>query len=391
MDPVKNPYSPNAGAPPPELVGRDTLLNLFGIALRRTQLGRSQKSMLPTGLRGVGKTVLLNRFVDDARALGYAVAQIEASESDTFLNTLAAEARIALYDLSTAARARGAVSRALRVLKSFSLTMELGDLSAALGVDPEQGQADTGILSTDLTALFVAIGQAARDEQRAALIAIDELQYISEEQLGALIMGVHRVTQLALPLLVVGTGLPQLPGLAGNAKSYAERLFDFPQIGALSKDDAFRAVRAPAHSEGVEIEQDALARLFEITQGYPYFIQEWAYTVWNLAERSPITLADVNAAEPQVLSRLDESFFRVRYDRLTPREKQYLRAMAELGPGPHRSGDIAAVLGVKVESASPLRSGLIRKGMLYSPQHGDTAFTVPLFDAFMKRSIPELE
>jgi DNA-binding CsgD family transcriptional regulator len=204
-------------------------------------------------------------------------------------------------------------------------------------------------------------------------------------------MGVHRVTQLALPLLVVGTGLPQLPGLAGNAKSYAERLFDFPQIGALSKDDAFQAIRAPAQSEGAEVEQDALARLFEITQGYPYFIQEWAYTVWNMAERSPITLADVNAAEPQVLSRLDESFFRVRYDRLTPREKQYLRAMAELGPGPHRSGDIAAVLGVKVESTSPLRSGLIRKGMLYSPQHGDTAFTVPLFDAFMKRSIPELE
>ncbi|HEY2473531.1 MAG TPA: ATP-binding protein [Candidatus Cybelea sp.] len=391
MDPVKNPYSPNAGAPPPALVGRDALLDVFGIALRRTQLGRSQKSMLPTGLRGVGKTVLLNRFVDDARQLGYAIAQIEASESDAFLNTLAAEARTALYELSTAARARGAVSRALRVLKSFSLTMQMGDLSVALGVDPEQGQADSGILSTDLTALFVAIGQAARDEKRAALIAIDELQYISEEQLGAVIMGVHRVTQLALPLLVVGTGLPQLPGLAGNAKSYAERLFDFPQIGALSKDDAFQAIRAPAQSEGAEVEQDALARLFEITQGYPYFIQEWAYTVWNMAERSPITLADVNAAEPQVLSRLDESFFRVRYDRLTPREKQYLRAMAELGPGPHRSGDIAAVLGVKVESTSPLRSGLIRKGMLYSPQHGDTAFTVPLFDAFMKRSIPELE
>lgn len=390
MDPIRNPYSPNAGAPPPALVGRDALLATFDVALGRARIGRSQKSMLPTGLRGVGKTVLLNRFAEKARSLGYAVAQMEASESGHFLDVLASEARTALYELSTNAKLRGAVLKALGVLKSFSVTFDLGSLSVNLGVDSQRGAADSGILSTDLTALFVAIGEAAREQESAALIAVDELQYISEEQFGAIIMAVHRVTQLSLPLLVVGTGLPQLPALAGNAKSYAERLFDFPTIGPLSRAEASEAIQAPAKSEGAEVRDDALSRLFEITEGYPYFIQEWGYAVWNLAEESPITLADVSRAEPEVLARLDESFFRVRYDRLTPREKRYLRAMAELGAGPHRSGDIAAILGVKVESTSPLRSELIKKGMIYSPQHGDTAFTVPLFDGFMRRALPTL-
>jgi len=390
MDPIRNPYSPNAGAPPPALVGRDALLDAFDVALRRTQAGRSQKSMLPTGLRGSGKTVLLNRFVEQARALGFAVAQIEASESETFVAALANEVRSALYELSARAKIRGAVTRALGVLKSFTLSFGLHELAVRLGVDAQAGAADSGVLDTDLTALFVAIGEAAREEQTATLVAIDELQYLSEEQLAAIIVAVHRVTQLALPLLVVGTGLPQLPALAGNAKSYAERLFDFPNIGPLAKEDAIEAIRQPARAEGVEVERAALERLYEITQGYPYFIQEWAYGVWNTAPKSPITLTDVTRAEPEVLARLDESFFRVRYDRLTPREKRYLRAMAELGPGPHRSGDIATILDVKVETLSPLRSGLIKKGMIYSPQHGDTAFTVPLFDAFMRRTVPTL-
>jgi hypothetical protein len=347
--------------------------------------------MLPTGLRGVGKTVLLNRFVEQARALGYVVAQVEASESETFLETLATEARTALYDLSAKAKTRGAVSKALGVLKSFTLTFGMSDLSLRLGVDAHAGAGDSGVLSTDLTALFVSIGEAAREEQSAALIAIDELQYLSEDQLAAIIMAVHRVTQLSLPLLVVGTGLPQLPALAGSAKSYAERLFEYPNIGALSREEVFEAIRRPAQNEGADIEEPALERLYEITQGYPYFIQEWAYRVWNSATKSPITLQDVEEVEPEVLSRLDERFFRVRYDRLTPREKHYLRAMAELGAGPHRSGDIAAIQHVRVESLSPVRSGLIRKGMIYSPQHGDTAFTVPLFDAFMRRTIPTLD
>ncbi len=390
MDPILNPYSPNAGAPPPALVGRDALLAAFAVALKRIQIGRSQKSMLPTGLRGVGKTVLLNRFVEEARALGYLVGQIEAAESETFVEALVTEARKTLYELSAIAKIRSAVSKAFGVLKSFTLTFGLTDLSVRLGVDPQVGAGDSGVLSTDLTALFVAIGEAAREEGTAVLIAIDELQYLNEEQLAAIIMAVHRITQLALPLLVVGTGLPQLPALAGNAKSYAERLFDYPNVGALSRDEVFEAIRRPAQAAGIDIEDDALLRLYNITKGYPYFIQEWAYSVWNFATHSPITLDDVNRVEFEVLARLDESFFRVRYDRLTPREKQYLRAMAELGAGPHRSGDIATIRNVRVETLSPLRNGLIKKGMIYSPQHGDTAFTVPLFDAFMRRTIPTL-
>lgn len=390
MDPVRNPYSPNAGAPPPALAGRQELLARFDTALERIRIGRSQKSMLPTGLRGVGKTVLLNRFVESAHPRGYAVAQIEASDSEAFLDTFSTEVRTALYDLSTRARVRGAISTALGVLKSFTLTAGLGELSLTIGVDPVRGSGDSGNLSSDITSLFVAIGEASREEESATLIAIDELQYLTREQLSAIIVAVHRVTQLRLPLLVVGTGLPQLPALAGNAKSYAERLFDFPNVGALSRDEAFEAMLSPAQREGADIEEAALGRLFETTHGYPYFIQEWSYAVWNRAERSPINLEDVVAAEPEVLQRLDEGFFRVRYDRLTPREKRYLRAMAQLGPGPHRSGDIASILGVRVESTSPLRSGLIRKGMIYSPQHGDTAFTVPLFDGFMRRAMGTL-
>lgn len=391
MDPVRNPYSPNAGAPPPALVGRDGILEAFSVALRRSKAGRSQKSILPTGLRGVGKTVLLNHFVEDARRLGFSVAQMEASDSESFLSSLAAEARSALYQLNPRSRMQGLISKALGVLKSFTLTFGIADLSVELGVDAERGLGDSGILSNDLSALFVAVAQAARDEQSAVLIAIDELQYLNGEQFAAIIMSIHRVNQLSLPLLLAGTGLPQLPALAGTAKSYAERLFDFPIVGPLSRDEAFEAVRDPAEREDVKIEERALARLFDVTQGYPYFIQEWAYGVWNLAKKSPILYQEVIAAEPGVVARLDESFFRVRFDRLTPREKTYLRAMAELGPGPHRSGDIATVLGVRVESTSPLRSGLIRKGMIYSPQHGDTAFTVPLFDGFMRRAVPILE
>ena len=335
--------------------------------------------------------MLLNRFVSEAREAGYVVAQMEASESETFLSALAGQLRFALFELSTKARIRGPVSRALGALKSFTLTFDMKDLSLKLGVDPQAGLADSGSLDNDLVALFVSIAEASKEEQSGFLVAIDELQYLNEEQLAAIIMAVHRVTQLALPLLVVGTGLPQLPSLAGSAKSYAEQLFEYPTIGALSRTDATEAVRGPAAELGVEFDDAALDALFEVTEGFPYFIQEWAYHVWNLATRSPVKRADISRAEPIVLASLDESFFRVRYDRLTPKEEQYLRAMAELGVGPHRSGDIAAVLGLKVETLSLLRSGLIKKGMAFSPQHGDTAFTVPLFDAFMRRTMPRLQ
>jgi hypothetical protein len=282
---------------------------------------------------------------------------------------------------------RKAATKALRVLKSFTLQLPDG---STIQIDPEpwSGEADSGILADDMTDILVAAGEAARSRDRGVLIAVDEVQYLNGEELGAAIVAIHRTTQLNLPVVLVGAGLPQLPGLAGDAKSYAERLFEFPEIGSLGPDDARAALEVPARSEGVSFETGALDVLAQVSNGYPYFLQEWGYHTWNHALVSPIPLADVNAVGPVVQQALDRDFFRVRLDRLTPKEREYLRAMATLGPGPHRSGDVAAELGVRVESVAPRRATLIRKGMIYSPAHGDTAFTVPLFDEFLRRTLP---
>ncbi|MCB1016406.1 MAG: ATP-binding protein, partial [Acidimicrobiales bacterium] len=332
------------------------------------------------------KTVLLNRFSEIAAREGLRVAYIEAPETSDFRTLLATRLRKLLLELD-AGPARRAVNRALGALRSFSYQLPDGS-SIALSVEPLAGTADSGILSEDLTDLLVAVGEAVAEAGSGALLAIDEVQYLDTDELSALITAIHRTSQLDLPVVLVGAGLPQLPGLAGDAKSYAERLFDYPPIGSLGTDDAEAALQIPAQELGVEYTGAALGVMVEESHGYPYFLQEWGYHVWNLAVRSPITEDDVAAARPSVLDQLDRNFFQVRLDRLTPKEKEYLRAMAELGPGPHRSGDVAAQLGVKVESVAPRRSGLIRKGMIYSPAHGDTAFTVPLFDEFLMRAIP---
>lgn len=384
MDPLENPFSPGAGTPPPALVGRDELIASYGIALRRTISGRPGKSIMPIGLRGVGKTVLLNRFDQMAQEEGLVAAFIEAPETGDFEHLLAVRLRSILLELDRGS-VSAAVKRAMGTLKSFSYNLPDGT-SIALGVDAIAGSADSGVLAEDTTDLLVAAGEAARDRQRGLLIAIDEVQYLAADELAALISAIHRTVQLGLPVILVGAGLPQLPGLAGNAKSYAERLFDFPEVGSLGDDDARAVLATPAGEHGVSFSKDALGRLLTFTQGYPYFLQEWGYHVWNAAPDSPVTLDDVNLAARDVQRRLDENFFRVRMDRLTPAEKQYLGAMADLGPGPHRSGDIAARLGVKVESVAPRRSILIKKGMVYSPAHGDTAFTVPMFDDFLRRT-----
>ena len=384
MDPIQNPFSPGAGTPPPAFLGRDELMESYRVALRRTISGRPGKSIMPIGLRGVGKTVLLHRFDHMAQEEGLVGAFIEAPETGDFEHLLAARLRSILIELDKGKVSR-AVKRALGTLKSFSCTLPDGT-SIALNVDAIPGSADSGVLAEDTTDLLVAVGEAVKDRDRGLLIAIDEVQYLASEELAALISAIHRTVQLGLPVILVGAGLPQLPGLAGNAKSYAERLFDFPEIGSLGADDAKAVLATPANEQGVEFADDALDRLLNFTQGYPYFLQEWGYHVWNAAPESPITLDDVNLAARDVQRRLDENFFRVRMDRLTPAEKRYLGAMAELGPGPHRSGDIAAKLAVKVESVAPRRSGLIQKGMVYSPAHGDTAFTVPMFDDFLRRT-----
>jgi hypothetical protein len=387
MDPIQNPFSPGAGTPPPAFVGRDELIANYQVALRRTISGRPGKSIMPIGLRGVGKTVLLNRFDQMAQEEGLVGAFIEAPETGDFEHLLAARLRSILIELDRGTVSR-AVKRALGTLKSFSYTLPDGT-SMALNVDAIAGSADSGVLAEDTTDLLVAVGEAVKDRERGLLIAIDEVQYLASDELAALISAIHRTVQLGLPVILVGAGLPQLPGLAGNAKSYAERLFDFPEIGSLDANDAKAVLATPAKEQGVEFSNDALDSLLDFTQGYPYFLQEWGYHVWNAAPESPITLDDVKLAARDVQRRLDENFFRVRMDRLTPAEKKYLVAMAELGPGPHRSGDISAKLKVKVESVAPRRSGLIQKGMVYSPAHGDTAFTGPMFDDFLRRSQDE--
>ena len=392
MDETANPYAPGAGTRPPELSGRDVVLADAKITIQRVAAGKAPKSFIFIGLRGVGKTVLLNEVSQLADELGCKTLHVEAHEGKSLAALLLPGLRALLISLDTMAKATEATKRALRIFKSFvgSVKLKIGDFDIGLNVTPEKGLADSGDLESDLTAVFIAIGEAAKSRSKTVVLTIDELQYLSEVELSALIMAVHRVAQKALPFLVVGAGLPQLVGQMGASKSYAERLFNFPKIGPLLPNDARAALADPARKDGVAYAPTALDEIVTVTQGYPYFLQEWGYHVWNIASKSPITKLDAQKATSAATSSLDDSFFRVRFDRLTPREKDYLRAMAELGPGPHRSGDIAEMLGVLVESSAPLRSGLIRKGMIYSPQHGDTAFTVPLFDTYMKRVIPEL-
>ncbi|MEI6670191.1 MAG: ATP-binding protein [Acidobacteriota bacterium] len=390
MDPIKNPFSPGAGSPPPELVGRDPILEQARILLGRVKAKRPEKSMLLTGLRGVGKTVLLNEIERLAKADGYRTIVVEAHEDKPLGPLLAPYLRSLLYDLDRMAGAGDRVKRGLRVLRSFLgiLKLTYEDVSIGLDVDPEQGSADSGDLEIDLPNLFTAVAEAAEERNSAVAVIIDEIQYFNQKELGALIMAMHKVQQRQLPLVLLGAGLPILPGLAGESKSYAERLFSFPDIGALSEQDTAKALDDPAQAAGVAFAAAALQEVFRLTKGYPYFLQEWGYQSWNLATTSPISLQVVQDATATVIPRLDRNFFRVRFDRLTPSEKNFLRAMAELGPGAQRTGDIAATLGVKVTSVGPVRAKLIKKGMIYSPAHGDMAFTVPLFDQFMVRAIP---
>ncbi len=390
MDPVKNPYAPGAGTQPPELAGRDEVRETLRICLERVRAGKPTKSILMVGLRGVGKTVLLDKLREDAEARGLHTIRMEAPENRSLPAILAPQLRQALLRLSLNHQARELAQRALRGLAGFAkaLKVKFKDIEVGLDLEPEPGLADNGDLEHDLQALLEVAGSAAKSAGTALVLFIDELQYVEEGQLSSLITALHRTAQRSLPVVLVGAGLPQLPGMMGRAKSYAERLFDFSTIGPLTDDAARQALKKPAEDEGVAFEKEALDRIVEETKGYPYFLQEWGKQAWEVADSSPITKSDVNNATAIVIAALDEGFFRVRFDRLTPLEKRYLRAMSELGPGPHRSGDIAGALGREVTNLAPTRSQLILKGMIWSPSHGDTAFTVPLFDQFMKRAMP---
>lgn len=391
MNPILNPYSPGAGTPPAELAGRDAVREAVKVCIARLKLGKPTKSLMMVGLRGVGKTVLLDQMRNDAEQYEAAhTIRIEAPEGRSLPALLAPQLRLGLLRLSRVDAAKDYAIRGLRALAGFAskLKVTYSDIEVGLDFESEPGLADNGDLEGDLTALLEQVGIAARAAGTVLVIFIDELQYVEEPQMAALISALHRCAQSRLPVTVVGAGLPQLRGRMGDAKSYAERLFDFSEIGPLSALDASLAIVKPAHAEAVVIEDAAVRRIVDETKGYPYFLQEWGKHAWDVASQSPITEADVISSSVEAIAALDESFFRVRFDRLTPSEKKYLRAMAELGPGPHRSGDIAEQLRRQVSSLGPTRSSLIGKGMIWSPNHGDTAFTVPLFDEFMKRVMP---
>ena len=393
MDPILNPYAPGAGTQPPELAGRADLRDVARTALIRTKIGRSSKSILMVGLRGVGKTVLLERIREEAESNGIYTLQIEAPENRSFPSVMVPQLRLTLLKISNREAAKELAQRALRGLAGFVKTLKLEYQGIGLTLEsvPEPGLADSGDLETDLQDLLEVVGAAAKADQSCVALFVDEIQYVKEDELAALITALHRTSQRGLPVTMVGAGLPQVRGRMGKAKSYAELLFEFPEIGPLSPEDAKLAIAKPARDEGVKIEPIALDAIVAQTQCYPYFLQEWGKHVWDVAESSPITASHVEVASRQAVADLDASFFLVRFDRLTPTEKRYLRAMAQLGQGPHRSGDIAGVLDRAVTSLAPTRSQLINKGMIWSPNHGDTAFTVPMFDEFMVRIMPEEE
>ena len=393
MDKIINPFSPGAGSPPPELAGREGVMEQARVLFARTLARRPEKSLLLTGLRGVGKTVLLNEMERMASAAGYRTILVEAHEGKSLAALLAPQLRRLLFELDRIAGAGNKARRGLAVLKSFvgAIRFKVGDVDIGLDIEPEPGTADSGDLEADLPSLFIAVAEAAQERGVAVAILIDEIQYFTSSELSALIMAMHKMQQRQLPLVLIGAGLPILPGQAGESKSYAERLFSFPAIGPLPERDAISALQDPVRAAGEDFEPAALLEIFRVTKGYPYFLQEWGYQAWNHAAASPISLEVLQQTSALVSQRLDENFFRVRFDRLTPREKIYLRAMAELGAGPYRTADVAEKMGVKITTLGPVRASLIKKGMVYSPSHGDMAFTVPLFDEFMRRAMPTFE
>ncbi|NRG19989.1 ATP-binding protein [Rhizobiales bacterium] len=385
MDPVRNPFAPGAGSQPPELAGREEIIAAADTALQRVLLGRPTQSQMLLGLRGVGKTVLLNKIEQIAEKHGYLTSFIEAPEDRKLVELLYPKIHQVLRKLSFNEAAKVATHAALRALRSFAGAFKISVRDFTVSVDPEPGVADSGNLEYDITELFLKVGEAAKAAGRGWALLIDEVQYLSPEELGALIVAIHRINQKALPVLLFGAGLPAIAALSGDAKSYAERLFIFPKVDALPNKHAANAIRQPIEEEGESIDGKLLDAIVTLTKGYPYFLQEWGYQVWNASTRSPIEMDCFEVAEKEALRRLDEGFFKVRIDRLTPKEKEYVIAMARLGPGPYRSSDVAEVLGEKLTSLGPRRAQIIAKGMIYSPAHGDIAFTVPMFHEYLER------
>lgn len=386
MDPVRNPFAPGAGSRPPELAGRESILDEAHVAIARALIGKQNRSQMLLGLRGVGKTVLLNKIEEMAESAGHLTSFIEAPEGRPLGELLVPKLNQILRKLSVTEQAKVKAHQALRALRSFASAFKLSYGETTLSVDPEVGVADSGDLESDLPELFLRVGEAAKAAGKAWTLLIDEVQYLRPNDLAALIVALHKISQKELPVLFFGAGLPQVAALSGDAKSYAERLFHYPAVGPLLPDDAKAAIRQPVENEGENISDDALDEILLKTQGYPYFLQEWGYQSWNVAQGTQICGADALQAADEATRRLDDGFFKVRFDRLTPKEREYVIAMAKLGPGPYRSSDIATALGETHQSLGPRRAQIISKGMIYSPSHGDIAFTVPMFNDYLIRN-----
>ncbi|WP_028914216.1 ATP-binding protein [Pseudorhodobacter ferrugineus] len=386
MDPVRNPFAPGAGSQPPELAGRDEIIKDALTALKRTRIGRHARSQLLLGLRGTGKTVLLNTIENAAEEEGYLTSVIEAPEEKPLAELLYPRMQQVLRKLSLIESAKVKTHDAMKALRSFAsvFKVQIGDLSVS--VDPEPGVADSGNLEYDLPDMFVAIGTAAKAAGKGWCLLIDEVQYLKEAELAALIVAIHKVGQKQLPVIFFGAGLPQLAGLSGDAKSYAERLFSYPKVGPLDAEAAIKAIKGPIEDEEEKITSEALNEILKITEGYPYFLQEWGFQAWNTADKSPIDKSDINKATENALMRLDDGFFQVRFDRLTPKEREYVIAMSGIGKGPYRSSEVAERLGEAPSKLGPRRAQIIAKGMIYSPQYGDIDFTVPMFDDYIRRN-----
>jgi len=385
MDPYRNPFAPGAGSRPPELAGRDTILEMARISCGRAVKGRNARSIMLLGLRGVGKTVLLNQIGQDAEKEGLIVSRVESPEGESLARLLFPEMRKVMRTLSGIEAAKHLAMRGLRGLRNFASIFKIEMAGIEIGVDQEPGLAETGDLRYDLPDLFTLIGKAAQAAGRGWLLLVDEVQYLSEGDLSALIVALHRISQDGLPVLMVGAGLPQIARLAGEAKSYSERLFQYPTVGALDPASAGQAVEKPIIEEEASISQEALQTIIDRTKGYPFFIQEWASVIWDSSEGPEITVADADHSYNETLAHLDEGFFKVRIDQLTRTEVQFVKAMANLGDGPYPMADIAKAMGRSQRSLGPARASIIAKGMVFSSDHGYLDFSVPLFAEFMRR------
>jgi len=391
MDALRNPYTPGAGTPPPALTGRDPELEQFALLLGRLERGRPEQSLLVTGLRGVGKTVLLDAFAGIAIERGWFASSTEITGDTRLAKVVATMTREALLDLRRIERVREAARRALSILKAFTLTTGVG-VEIRLELDVQEGIADSGDLGRDLGDLFVEVGTVAGDAGRGVVFLLDEVQFLGRSDFEGLIAGLHRSTRRQLPFTVVGAGLPSLPRLAGEAKSYAERLFTFPTIGALSDPAARMALVEPALAEGVSFTEGALNEILRLSARYPYFLQQYGKHAWLTGTDDVIDEVAVERAHELVLSVLDVDFFHVRFERAAPAEQRYLAAIAALGDGPQRSGEVTRLLGyTSTTETGPVRDSLIKRGLIYSPRHGLVDFTVPLFGDFMRRQHPLAE